>query len=64
MLLHCYKLKLQGFYNYIIFSDIFCLKNVYNWKMISKFVENSVKGKKPQTKKNEEISHCYVVASL
>jgi hypothetical protein len=33
--------------------------------MISKFVENSVKGKKPQTKKKyEEISHCYVVASL
>ena len=42
MLLHHYKLKLQGFYNYIIFSDIFCLKNVYNWKMISKFAENSV----------------------
>ena len=32
--------------------------------MILKFVENSVKGKKPQTKKNEEISHCYVVALL
>jgi hypothetical protein len=41
MLLHCYKLKLQGFYNYIIFSDISlfkkCLQLKNDFKICWKF---------------------------